>query len=112
MPAPPPTPAPAQAPASPTVNLEQRMLLRCSAAFALVADRQQRAVDWALAYPPMGDRGREFFVISSARLMDEAQLSEDDLAQMLRTEAQALLDQQVLDEIMPVCLRFLDQSGL
>ena len=67
-------PASAQQPARPAMSLEQQMLLRCSAAFAIVADQQARGLASAGAYPPMAQRGREFFVRSSARLMDELHL--------------------------------------
>ncbi len=98
--------------AAPQLNLEQRMLLRCSAALALLANRQESGAEWALAYPAVGERGREFFVGASARVADEAQLTDDQLASQLRSEAEELVQEDLLPDIMPVCLRLLDQSGL
>jgi hypothetical protein len=104
------TPLAAQEPAptpAPALSLEQRMLLRCSAAFALVSNRQQSSEDWALAYPPLDLTGRDFFVEASASLLDETQMSEDALEQLLRAEAQQLLDTELLQAVMPVCLSLL-----
>lgn len=94
------------------ISLDQRMLLRCSAAFALVANRQHGGQGWALEYPPLEERGREFFVVASARVIDQAQLTDEQIEALLRAEAAELLDQEVLTSIMPVCLGLLDQSGL
>ena len=95
-----------------SISLEQRMLLRCSAAFALVSNRQEGGEDWALEYPPLAQSGQEFFVRSAARVMDEAQIDAAQLDNLLREEAGQLLDDDLLEQIMPVCLRLLDQSGL
>lgn len=98
--------------ATPTISLEQRMLLRCSAAFALVANRQRGGEAWALEYPPLQESGREFFVRASAKVIDEAHLAEGDIEPLLRAEAEQLLDRDDLTTIMPVCLGLLGQSGL
>ena len=95
------------APVPPQLSLEQRMLLRCSAAFALVANRQQSGEDWALAYPPLAQQGREFFVRATAQLADETGVEPSALAPMLRVEADSLLDRPVLQQVMPVCLSLL-----
>lgn len=97
--------APASAP--PQLSLEQRMLLRCSAAFALVANRQQSGEDWALAYPPLAEQGREFFVRATVRLADETGVEPPALAPVLQAEAESLLDRPLLQQVMPVCLTLL-----
>lgn len=91
----------------PQLSLEQRMLLRCSAAFALVANRQQSGEDWALAYPPLAQQGREFFVRATAQLADETGVEPPALAPVLRAEAESLLDRPLLQQVMPVCLTLL-----
>lgn len=111
-------PASAQRPAA--MTLEQTMLLRCSAMFALVAGEQQRGVASALAYPPLAARGREFFVRAGARLMDERQLSREQLEAAMRAEAAEV--QQGISRaadpaafvagVMQPCLAMLDASGL
>ena len=53
-----------------------------SAAFALVANRQESGDPSVQQYPPLKERGGEFFVRASARVMDEAGL--DRLEQSLR----------------------------
>lgn len=102
----------AQASATETrLTLEQAMLLRCSAAFALVANRQIRGEEWALAYPPLAEQGREFFVQATSRLIDELQISENVLAEVIYAEA-GKLGQPNLDQIMPVCLTLLPPEDL
>lgn len=113
-------PVAAQEPAPTPPTLEQAMLLRCSAAFAVVAGEQQRGVPRAQAYPALAERGREFFVRAGARLMDERKLSREQIEAAVRTEATALQDgaarasdpDKYLDDVMRPCLVVLDASGL
>lgn len=104
-PVPPPPEAAQLAPA-------QQGALRCSAAFALVAERQRQGEEAALAYPPLGERGREFFVQAGARLMDEAGLTRETIAARMREQADTILAEGSLDAIMPPCLLLLEASGL
>lgn len=93
--------------ASPQLSLEQRMLLRCSAAFAIVAEGQANGNAQALQYPPMADRGREFFVRASARVMDEAGLDRAAVSAALATEARDISEDGTLEQVMPPCLALL-----
>jgi hypothetical protein len=103
-----PTVAAAQAPApTPQLSLDQRMLLRCSAAFAMVVNGQENGNAEALRYPDLAQRGREFFVRASAQVMDEAGLDRAQIAAALSAEAQDLWDSGTLDQVMPVCLGLL-----
>ena len=110
----------AQQPEPAALTLEQTMLLRCSAMFAIVAGEQQRGVSRALAYPPLAERGQEFFVRAGARLMDERHLSREQLEAAMRTEAAELLQgsarspepARFVDGVMQPCLAALDASGL
>lgn len=86
------------------------MLLRCSAAFALVAYRQESGDPEVAQYPPLKQRGGEFFVRASARVMDEAGLDRAAISKALEAEARALLQGGTLTAIMPVCLSALDAS--
>ncbi len=97
-------PAPA---AVPQLSLEQRMLLRCSAAFALTANRQAAGEAWALAYPPLADRGGEFFAVATAQLADETGVDVPAFAPLLRAEAEGLVAGGALQQIMPVCMTLL-----
>ena len=94
------------------LSLEQQTALRCSAAFAMVASGQARGEADMVRYPALGTRGREFMVRSSARLMDDAGLTRDQIATMLEAEVLALREQERLAAIMPPCLALLDASGL
>ena len=92
------------------LSLEHRMLLRCSAAFALVAYRQGAGDAEAAQYPPLKERGGEFFVRASARVMEEAGLDRAAVSAALEGEAKALLEGGTLAAVMPVCLSLLDAS--
>ena len=113
-------PAAAQQPQPAPLSLEQAMLLRCSAAFAIVAGEQRRGVASALVYPPLAERGREFFARAGARLMDERQMSREQLEAAIRAEVAALQESSTqsedparhLDGVMRPCLAALESSGL
>lgn len=106
---------PIPGPATKPISLESRTALRCSAAFALVADGQARADMDALAYPALGERGREFFVRTSAKIMDDTGMDRDAVAAALMAEAQGLWRgggfSGEIDQIMPACLLMLEASG-
>ena len=59
------------APPLPKLTLEQSSALRCSVAFGLVHQAQRAGDGSASDYPVMAQRGQEFFVRTTARLMDE-----------------------------------------
>jgi len=105
-------PAFAQQPPGPALNVEQRMLLRCSAAFAIVVNQQQAGQAEAGRWPDLSVRGREFFVRSSARLMDETGMDRAQTATLLAQEAQAMVRARQVDQVMPPCLQVLDASGI
>jgi hypothetical protein len=111
-------PAAAQEP--PPFTLEHRMLLRCSAAFAIVAGGQQRGEASALAYPALGERGREYFVRASVRLMDDLKLTREQVEARLRAEVNELQRTAAaaadpvgaIDSVMQPCLSSLEGSTL
>lgn len=103
-----PAPAVAQT-AMPELSLEHRMLVRCSAAFALVARGQETGNAEALRYPDIRESGSEFFVRAGARLMDEAGLDRAQLTTALSQAAQEMQDSDTIGDIMPACLAILDQ---
>lgn len=102
----------AQAADQPALSLEQKTTLRCAAAFAMVADGQKRGNPEALAYPALDERGKEFFVRISARLMDQTGLDRRAIASIMQREAQDLWDNDQVDQIMPSCLLLLSASGI
>jgi hypothetical protein len=107
-----PPPAAAQQGEAQALSLEHRMLLRCSAAFALMAHRQSTGDAAAQAYPPLQQRGQEFFVRASARVIDEAGLDRQAVTAALTTEALQLQEGHALQQVMPACLSALDAAGL
>lgn len=120
QPAPQETPAPQEpSSASPQVEitpvpltLEQQANLRCAASLAVTAARQKDGDAQALAYPELGDRGKEFFVRTLARLMDETGMERLAVRWHLTEESRYLQEGDNLDRLMPVCLTMLEASGL
>lgn len=105
------TPALASAQAAaPQLGVEHRMLLRCSAAFALAASRQERGDAAALAYPALAEQGREFFVQASAQVMAEAGLDRAQIEAALTAEARDMVENGTLEQVMPVCLGLLPEE--
>lgn len=98
----------AQNPAAPPpLSLEQRMLLRCSAALAMAANRQAAGDPAFASLPPLATRGRAFFVVSAARVMDETGQDRAALAALLEDEARNLAVGGQLQQVLPVCLSLL-----
>jgi hypothetical protein len=112
--------APAAAQEAPRFTLEHRMQLRCSAVFAIVAGEQARGVASAAVYPPLGERGREYFARTGARLIDDLKLTRAQVEASMRTEAAALQKEAneapdraaYIDSLMQPCLSALEASGL
>ncbi|MXO84397.1 hypothetical protein GRI35_13560 [Altererythrobacter aestiaquae] len=105
-------PAAAQSGPGAALSLEQRTALRCSAAFAIIAGAQATGDEKALGYPPLAERGQEFFVRFSAGLMDSKGLTRDAVAAMLRAEAQKMSAAGEVHQVMPSCLLLLEGSGV
>lgn len=103
---------PSPPPRMPALDLNQRLLLRCAATFALVANRQQAGEEWALAFPALSGHGREFFMRAGAQVMDETGIDTATLDRLLSAEARQLVAYDQVAEMMPVCLPLLEQSGL
>lgn len=86
------------------LTLEHRMLLRCSAAFALVAHGQESGDAAMLSYPAVAVPGREYFVQAMARVMDETGMGREAVTEELTQEAQRLTTGDGIARIMPACL--------
>lgn len=80
--------APGPAPDLPVLSLEQETALRCSALFGIVAFDQARGAPVDPRWPAMAVRGKEFFVRTGARLMDETGID--------RAQLQALVQREVV----------------
>ena len=97
------------APAAPLPDLT----LEQSVAFGLVHKAQRAGEDGAAGYPVMAERGQEFFVRTTARLMDELGADRRTIMGLVMREHTALAETpEQLDEVMPACLMLLDAAGL
>lgn len=103
--------------AAPTLSVSDKAAVRCSAAFAILAGEQARGVESALAYPPLVDRGREYFVQTGARLTSAGWTREQVEVAMraavadLQAEAMAARDPSaVMGAVVPPCLSLLDSA--
>lgn len=101
------------APADPVViSQENRALLRCAAAFALVSHGQANGDAAARQWPEMGTRGREFFVRALAQVMDATGSDRTAIAELAAAEARTLSTSGDVARIMPTCLAMLESSGV
>lgn len=94
------------------LSQENRALLRCAAAFALVARDQAAGDSQATQWPDLSLRGREFFVRAMAQVMDATGRDRAGIAALANAEAQALTASGDVPKIMPTCLLMLEASGL
>lgn len=105
--------APAATPSpDPILSQENRALLRCAAAFAVVANAQAKGDAAAQQWPVLGTRGREFFVRALAQLMDTSALDRAGITQLANAEAMALVAKDEIGKVMPWCLLLLEASGV
>ncbi|WP_369026186.1 hypothetical protein [Qipengyuania sp. RANM35] len=108
------SPAPtAPAPTLESLSLEQRTSLRCSVGFAIVNRLQGDGSPEGTKYPPLGERGREFFVRSTAKLMEDTGADRAAVGDLVNAQiAELVADEGQLDAILPGCIALLDASGL
>ncbi len=105
-------PSPQSSAESVQLSQENRAAIRCSAAFAMVAHGQSIGNEAAQKWPDLGTRGREFFVVALAQLMDDTGLERAGVTRLMTQEAQRLWDSGELDEVMPACLLMLEALGV
>lgn len=79
------SPAPQSQPNLPKLNLQQETGLRCSAIFALVSGEQARNDVASASLPKLDARAREYFVVTTARLMDETGASRETVTALTRS---------------------------
>ena len=94
--------------------IEQQTALRCGVAIAIATEAQRARNAEGRDWPDLveGNRGREFFVRSMARLMDDTGMAREDIALRGRKEAEHLAQDGNLDAVMPACLLMMEASGL
>ena len=101
----------AATPAEPLLTPPQAAALRCGIVFALGAKMQADKAPLAAGWPPLGARGKEYFVRVTAKLMDDTGASREVLAAMAMRQVPALSEPAALAAAMPGCLPLLDASG-
>ncbi|WP_305097045.1 hypothetical protein [Croceibacterium aestuarii] len=94
------------------LNADQKVLLRCSAAFALAANMQEHGDKTLGEIPELRARGKEYFVRAMASLMDQQSLDREQVSALLKAEVAALSEGDALPKAMPECLASLQASGL
>jgi hypothetical protein len=97
---------------APALSQEDRALLRCAAAFAVISNRQANGDTSAQQWPELGLRGREFFVRAMAQLMDTSGFDREGIAALVSNEAKAMVTRGEVDQVMPTCLTMLEASGV
>ena len=110
--------APAAAALAQPAVVDLDTAVRCSAAFGIVAAEQARGTTVARVYPPMAQRGREFFVQTGARLMDEQKLTRPQVQARMKAEVEGLQRQAAASAdpaatmrgVMTPCLALLDAT--
>ncbi|MEM9501486.1 MAG: hypothetical protein AAF941_06525 [Pseudomonadota bacterium] len=94
------------------LSQHNKAVIRCAAAFAMVSYGQSNGNEAAQKWPDMGTRGREFFVVALAGLMDDTGLGREGVSQLVSKEARRLWDSGEVDQVMPACLLMLEASGV
>jgi hypothetical protein len=116
--APPDDSAPTEAPLTSLDDLpiEQATGPRCGIAFALVSRWQRTGDERGAGYIDMeSGGGREFFVRTMARLMDDTGLDRDQLATLANAEMLKLDTEEGAERVeamMPACLLMKRSAGL
>jgi hypothetical protein len=103
-----PSPALAAAPLTPA----QQFKLHCGMVFATIAAVQEQKDPRGKAYPPMAERGREYFMRAVNGVMQSTGMTQDEVKALLWAQAQELARQGELEKAAPLCLKSLEDSGL
>ena len=96
----------------PDLDLEQHTAARCAVAFALAAEAQSRGAPEAASLPPLAQRGREYFVRVSARLMDDLGLDRQQVSELMGAQARSLSRAGDAPAVARACLPFLEAAGI
>lgn len=105
-------PSAATGPTPPPLTAAQSAALRCGVVFALGARMQAESKPAAAGWPPLGVRGREYFVRVSAAIMAETGASRETLQLMAAAQLPTLADDAAVAAALPGCLSLLAAAGL
>lgn len=109
-------PAAAEKPATlADVPIEQATAPRCGIAFAVVQDWQAKGDPRGAEFPALAEtRGREFFVVAMARLMDSFSLEQADVTRLVQAEVARHGEDggEAIASMMPACLALMAATTL
>lgn len=94
------------------LTVEDNAVIRCTAAFGLVAAAQERGDVEAQKWPALGDRGKEFFVQALVGVMDRHGFDRFTIGALVRSEAESLYAEANVNAVIPGCLLMLEASGI
>lgn len=106
------TTAPDLSEARSVLSIEDNAVIRCTAAFGLVAAAQGRGDVEALKWPALGERGKEFFVQALVAVIDRHEFDRSTIGALVRSEAESLYADDKVNAVMPGCLLMLEASGI
>ena len=98
----------------PQMSLEQRSAFRCGILFGLVASGQANGVEKYAGFPPLEERGKEFFVRTTAQLMDDERFTRPVVSEYMRRDVVEIFAEgdEGVAKRMPPCLLMLETSGI
>ena len=106
------TPAMPAAATPPSLTPPQAAALRCGVVFAMGAKMQADGKPVATNWPPLDQRGREFFVRTAARIMEETGASRDAIQALAAAQLITLRGDGAVAAAVPGCIVLLDAAGV
>lgn len=101
-----------QASSPPALSAPQAAALRCGVVFAMGAKMQAEGKPAAAGWPPLGTKGREYFVRTAARIMEETGADRAAIQALAAAQLASLKDDAAVAGAVPGCLVLLDAAGL
>ncbi len=102
----------APSPPLPALSAPQAAALRCGVVFAMGAKMQAAGKPAAASWPPLDTKGREFFVRSAARIMEETGADRAAIQALAAVQLSTLKNDAAVADAVPGCLVLLEAAGL
>lgn len=90
----------------------QEFKLHCGMVFAVIAAQQEQGDPRGKAYPPMKERGREYFLRAVNGVMQSTGMNQDEVKSLLTVQAKEFGQPEALEKAAPLCIKSLEDSGL